>query len=59
VLDDQLLSLPYIDWRENPDGIDGSTGLQITGGYTVASARALASLLNGGALPVRLTLIEG
>jgi SecD/SecF fusion protein len=56
VLDDQLLSVPYINWHTNPDGIDGRTGTEITGGYTVASAQNLAGLLRTGALPVRLTL---
>ena len=34
-LDNELVSAPYINWRENPDGIDGSTGAQISGGFTI------------------------
>ena len=30
-LDNELISAPYINWQENPDGIDGATGAQISG----------------------------
>src|SRR4051794_30266512 len=33
VLDKEVVSRPYIDYRENPDGIDGRTGAQISGGF--------------------------
>ena len=36
-LDNELVSAPYINCRENPDGIDGSTGAQISGGFTIQS----------------------
>ena len=52
VLDDQLLSVPFIDYRTNPDGIDAVQGSQISGGFTPASARALAAMLRSGPLPV-------
>ena len=29
VLDDELVSIPYIDFRKNADGIDGRNGSQI------------------------------
>lgn len=54
VLDDALISVPYIDFQQNPDGIDASNGSQIQGGFTVDSARNLAVILNAGALPVAL-----
>ena len=38
----------------NPDGIDASNGSLISGGFTIASARALAVLLEGEPLPVAL-----
>jgi SecD/SecF fusion protein len=57
VLDDQLVSIPYIDWRKNLDGIDGSTGSQIEGGFTIKSAQELAQILKSGALPLKLNLI--
>ena len=58
VLDDQLVSRPYIDFNQNPDGIDGRTGAQISGGFTIQSAQDLANNLRIGALPVRLDLIS-
>ena len=58
VLDDQIVSVPFIDFRQNPDGIDGSTGSQIQGGFTVKSARSLATVLKTGALPVTLRLVS-
>jgi SecD/SecF fusion protein len=58
VLDDELISAPYINYVENPDGIDGSTGAQISGGFTgeggLQEAQDLAKILKIGALPVRL-----
>ena len=58
VLDNQLVSAPYINYRENPDGIDGSTGAQISGSFTIDSAQDLAKILEIGALPIRLELIS-
>src|SRR3954463_7403578 len=57
-LDNQLVSTPLINYRENPDGIDGSTGAQISGGFTITSAQDLAKILKTGALPLRLELIS-
>ncbi|HEX5782964.1 MAG TPA: hypothetical protein VFX80_13635, partial [Solirubrobacteraceae bacterium] len=42
VLDDELISAPYINYNENPDGIDGSTGAQISGSFTIPEAQDLA-----------------
>jgi SecD/SecF fusion protein len=58
VLDDELISAPYIDFVENPSGIDGANGSQIQGGFTIQSAQSLSNLLKTGALPVRLDLIS-
>jgi SecD/SecF fusion protein len=58
VLDDELVSAPFINFRENPDGIDGSTGAQISGGFTIQTAQDLAKILQIGALPVKLELIS-
>jgi SecD/SecF fusion protein len=58
VLDNELVSTPYINYRENPDGIDGETGAQISGGFTLQSAQDLAKFLKIGALPIRLELIS-
>src|SRR5215213_1499119 len=57
-LDNQLVSTPFINYQENPDGIDGSTGAQISGGFTITSAQDLAKILKTGALPLRLELIS-
>jgi SecD/SecF fusion protein len=58
VLDNELISVPYINYRENPDGIDAANGSQIQGGFTIRSARDLTSLLKAGALPIELELIS-
>ena len=57
-LDNELVSAPYINWQENPDGIDGGTGAQISGSFTIKSAQNLAKLLKIGALPLKLTEIS-
>ncbi|HWH92940.1 MAG TPA: protein translocase subunit SecF, partial [Baekduia sp.] len=58
VLDNKLISVPYIDPQQNPDGIDGSNGSEISGGFTLKSAQRLANLLKTGALPLHLELIS-
>ena len=58
VLDDELISVPFIDFQRNPEGIDGRTGSDISGGFTIDSAQTLANLLKTGALPIELTLIS-
>ncbi|MDQ8044355.1 MAG: protein translocase subunit SecD [Solirubrobacteraceae bacterium] len=57
-LDNQLISVPQIDPKDNPNGISGANGSLISGGFTLDSARDLADLLRTGALPVNLTLIS-
>ena len=58
VLDEELISTPFIDFVENPNGIDAANGSQIQGGFTIETAQELANLLKTGALPVRLELIS-
>jgi SecD/SecF fusion protein len=58
VLDNELVSVPFIDFQQNPDGIDGRNGSQIQGGFTIKSAQELANVLKTGALPVKLELIS-
>src|SRR4051812_27128345 len=58
VLDNELISVPFIDFQQNPDGIDAGNGSQIEGGFTIDSAQRLANLLKTGALPIRLQLIS-
>jgi SecD/SecF fusion protein len=58
VLDNEVVSRPQVDPQENPDGIDGRTGVQISGGFTLSEAQDLATNLQIGALPVPLHLIS-
>jgi SecD/SecF fusion protein len=57
-LDDQIVSRAYIDFIENPEGIDGRTGAQINGIGTIQETQDLAQNLRIGALPVKLKLIS-
>jgi SecD/SecF fusion protein len=59
VLDNEVKTRPIINFAQNPDGIDGRTGAQISGGFTSnADAQELASFLQRGALPINLNLIS-
>ena len=53
-LDDRLITVPYIDFKQYPDGITGKNPADIAGGFTVQSARELATILRYGPLPVSL-----
>jgi SecD/SecF fusion protein len=53
-LDQQVLSVPSIDFKTYPDGITGDGGADITGGFTRHSAQELATILRTGPLPVNL-----
>ena len=58
VLDGIIESNPIINFAENPDGIDGRTGAQISGDFTLEEAQDLAEVLQIGALPIKLTLVS-
>jgi SecD/SecF fusion protein len=58
VLDGQLITVPSIDYTKYPEGIDASTGSEISGGFTITSAQNLANELQSGALPIKLSLIS-
>ncbi|MBA2523253.1 MAG: protein translocase subunit SecD, partial [Solirubrobacterales bacterium] len=58
VLDNEIVSRPIIDFNENPDGIDGRTGAQISGSFDTQEAQDLATFLKIGALPIDLKLIS-
>ncbi len=59
VLDNEVVTRPIINFSENPDGIDGRTGAQISGGFTsLGDAQHLATYLQRGALPINLNLIS-
>ncbi len=57
-LDNQLITVPSIDYKQYPDGINGDNGADITGGFTISSATDLANELRLGALPIKLKLIS-
>jgi SecD/SecF fusion protein len=57
-LDTQLITVPFIDYKANPDGIPGDTGADIQGGFTISTAQDLAQQLRLGALPINLKLIS-
>jgi SecD/SecF fusion protein len=58
VLDREIRSWPTIDWTENPNGIGGTNGAQISGDFTVGEAKDLALVLQTGALPVKFVTLE-
>jgi SecD/SecF fusion protein len=58
VLDQKLVSVPLIDFNENPNGISGSGGSSISGSFTIDSAQRLANQLKSGSLPLKLELIS-
>jgi SecD/SecF fusion protein len=57
-LDNQLVTVPYIDFIQNPTGIAGDLGADISGGFTIQSAQDLATQLRLGALPINLKLLS-
>ena len=57
-LDNKLVSNATVDFRDNPEGIDGRTGAQINGIGTLQETQDLAKNLRIGALPVDLKLVS-
>jgi SecD/SecF fusion protein len=57
-LDNQLVTVPYIDYKLYPDGINGDNGADISGNFSISSAQDLANELRLGALPINLKLIS-
>jgi SecD/SecF fusion protein len=59
VLDGQLESTPYIDFKRNPDGIPGPNAeIDLGPGGSIGEAKSLALVLQTGALPVSFKQIE-
>ncbi len=58
VLDNEVVTRPIINFVENPAGIDGRGGAQISGNFSLQEAQDLAEFLRIGALPVELQLIS-
>ncbi len=57
VLDREMKSAPSVDFDENPSGIPGTNGAQITG-VSIGEAKDLALVLRSGTLPFKLVTIE-
>jgi preprotein translocase subunit SecD len=51
-LDNQLITVQQIDFKQYPDGIDGTNGADIVGNLTPQTAKTLAIILRFGPLPV-------
>ncbi len=56
-LDDQLITVPEIDFRVYPDGIIGGGGADITGALTAQSAKDMATELRYGPLPLNVRVV--
>jgi SecD/SecF fusion protein len=57
VLDREIQSFPQIDFNENPDGIPGNNGAQITGLEGIDEAKDLALVLKE-ALPIKFKTVD-
>jgi hypothetical protein len=59
VLDNRLISVPFVDYKQYPDGISANSGvnsdISLSGSFTTQAARDIAILLRYGPLPVSLT----
>jgi SecD/SecF fusion protein len=58
VLDGRIKSAPTVDPDDNPDGISGENGAQITGIGDVGEAKDLALVLQTGALPIEFVQVD-
>ncbi len=56
-LDNKLVTVPYIDFRQFANGIPGDNGADIQGNFTPQTAQDLATQLRLGALPINLKQI--
>jgi SecD/SecF fusion protein len=57
-LDNQLITVPEIDYTVYPDGVTGRQGADITSGFTRSATRGLVTALRLGTLPLELTLVS-
>jgi SecD/SecF fusion protein len=58
VLDREIKSAPTVSFRDNPNGIPGTNGAEITGIGSVQEAKDLALVLQTGALPYNFRQLE-
>ena len=57
VLDNQLVTVPQIDFHQYPDGVSAGRGADIESGFTRQSAADVATELRLGALPLNLLVV--
>jgi preprotein translocase subunit SecD len=57
VFDREMKSAPSVDFNDNPNGIPGVNGAQITG-VSIADAKDLALVLKTGALPLAFRVVS-
>ncbi|HKB20121.1 MAG TPA: protein translocase subunit SecD [Gaiellaceae bacterium] len=58
VLDREIKSAPTVSFQDNPNGIPGNNGAEITGIGSVREAKDLALVLQTGALPYNFRQLE-
>jgi SecD/SecF fusion protein len=58
ILDGKLESFPLIDFTQNPNGISGDTGAEISGIQSISEAKRIAIVLQSGSLPVSFTTLD-
>jgi SecD/SecF fusion protein len=58
VLDREIKSAPTVSFKDNPNGIPGTNGAEITGIGSVREAKDLALVLQTGALPYNFRQLE-
>ena len=58
VLDREIKSAPTVSFKDNPNGIPGTNGAEITGIGSVNEAKDLALVLQTGALPYNFRQLE-
>ena len=58
VLDREIKSAPTVSFRDNPNGIPGTNGAEITGIGSIEEAKDLALVLQTGALPYNFRQLE-
>ena len=58
ILDGKLESFPLIDFTQNPNGISGDTGAEISGISSVGEAKHIAIVLQTGSLPISFVPLD-
>jgi SecD/SecF fusion protein len=57
ILDNEIVSRPFIDFQDLPTGISGGRAV-IQGNFSTGEARRLADQINSGAIPIELEVIS-